>query len=77
MHCVPGVRRCVSRERCAGLRDAAQDATLSTAIAAAIAILFFGLVAYAKMTGHWDTNIPRAVYMQLVPGANEATHPGL
>ena len=48
-----------------------------TAIAAAIAILFFGLVAYAKMTGHWDTNIPRAVYMQLVPGANEATHPGL
>jgi polyferredoxin len=48
-----------------------------TAIAAAIAILFFGLVVYAKTTGHWDTNIPRAVYMQLVPGANEATHPGL
>jgi polyferredoxin len=48
-----------------------------TAIAAAIAILFFGLVVYAKTTGHWDTNIPRAVYMQLVPGANEASHPGL
>jgi polyferredoxin len=47
------------------------------AVAAAIAIIFFGLVAYAKIAGHWDTKIPRAVYMQLVPGANEASHPGL
>jgi polyferredoxin len=47
------------------------------AIAAGIAILFFGLIAYAKITGHWETRIPHAVYMQLVPGANEASHPGL
>ena len=47
------------------------------AVAAAIAIMFLGLVFYAKLTGHWDTKIPRAVYMQLVPTANEAGHPGL
>jgi ferredoxin len=47
------------------------------AVAAAIAILFFGLVGYAKLTGHWDTKIPRSVYMQLVPNANEAFHPGM
>lgn len=47
------------------------------AVAAAIALLFLGLVTYAKATGHWDTHIPRGAYMQLVPSANEASHPGL
>lgn len=47
------------------------------AVAAGIAILFFGLVGYAKFRGHWDTKIPRDVYMQLIPNANEASHPGM
>ena len=47
------------------------------AVAAGITILFLGLVFYAKLTGHWETNIPRPMYMQLVPSANEAGHPGL
>lgn len=47
------------------------------AVAATIAILFLGLVGYAKLSGRWNTNIPRQVYMQLVPSANEASHPGL
>jgi polyferredoxin len=46
-------------------------------VAATIAGLFFGIVAYAKSTGHWETKIPRALYMQLVPTANEASHPGM
>jgi polyferredoxin len=46
-------------------------------VAATIAILFLGLVSYAKLAGHWDTKLPRQVYMQLVPSANEASHPGL
>jgi polyferredoxin len=45
------------------------------AVAAGIAILFFGLGALARRTGHWDTNLPSQVYMQLVPHANEAKHP--
>jgi polyferredoxin len=47
------------------------------AVAAGIAILFFGLVGYAKLSGHWNTKLPRDVYMQLIPNANEASHPGM
>ena len=46
-------------------------------IAAGIAILFFGLVGFAKVSGYWKTNLPHDVYMQLVPTANSATHPGM
>jgi polyferredoxin len=46
-------------------------------IAAGIAILFFGLVGFAKASGYWKTNLPHDVYMQLVPTANSATHPGI
>jgi polyferredoxin len=44
-------------------------------LAAAIAILFFGLVGYAKISGHWDTRLPQQVYFQLVPQARQAQHP--
>lgn len=44
-------------------------------MAAGIAILFFGLVGYAKITGHWKTTLPKQVYMQLVPNASEQQHP--
>ncbi len=45
------------------------------AVTAILAYLFFGLIFLARATNHWQTNIPRAVYMNLVPNANEATHP--
>ena len=45
-------------------------------VAAAIAALFVGLVGGAKLTGHWNTDISKRAYMQLVPEANEASHPG-
>jgi polyferredoxin len=45
------------------------------AMAAGIALLFLGLVGFAKVTGHWTSRIPNSVYQQLVPHANEATHP--
>ncbi len=44
-------------------------------MAAGIAILFFGSVGYAKMTGHWNTNLPKQIYLQLVPNASEQQHP--
>jgi polyferredoxin len=44
-------------------------------MAAGIAIIFFGLVGYAKLTGHWDTQLPKQVYFQLVPTAGEQQHP--
>jgi polyferredoxin len=47
------------------------------AVAGILACIFFGMILYARATGHWQTNLPRAVYMDLVPHANEATHPGM
>ena len=47
------------------------------AVAAALACIFLGLVVVAKATGHWQTNLPRDVYMDLVSHAREAGHPGM
>jgi polyferredoxin len=46
------------------------------AMAAAIAILFFGIIGFAKTAGYWNGDIPEHVYRQLVPQANEVSHPG-
>ena len=44
-------------------------------VAAGVAILFFGLVGYAKLTGHWDTHLPQQLYFELVSHAGDAAHP--
>jgi len=45
------------------------------AFAAGVAVLFFGIVGFAKTLGYWKSDVPSAVYKQLVPHANEASHP--
>lgn len=45
------------------------------AMAAGIALLFFGIVGFAKTAGYWDSHVPRATYQQLVPNADQAAHP--
>ncbi len=47
----------------------------SWAMAAGIAVVFFGIVGFAKAAGYWKTEMPRAVYQQLVPNPDAATHP--
>jgi polyferredoxin len=47
----------------------------SWAMAVGIAVLFFGIVGYAKSVGLWESNVPAAVYRQLVPHASQARHP--
>jgi polyferredoxin len=47
------------------------------AVAVALAYIFFGLILIAQATGHWQTNIPRDVYLNLVPNANQVSHPGI
>jgi polyferredoxin len=44
-------------------------------VAAMLAAIFLGMVLYARMTGHWRTNLPQTIYVQLVPHANEVSHP--
>jgi hypothetical protein len=44
-------------------------------MAAGIAIIFFGMVGYAKVSNHWNTDLPKRIYLQLVPSASEQQHP--
>ena len=41
-----------------------------------LATLFFGGVSFARLTHHWQTEVPSEVYRQLIPTVDEATHPG-
>jgi polyferredoxin len=45
------------------------------AMAAGIAALFFGIVGFAKSGGYWNTTVPDHVYQELVPHADQASHP--
>ena len=47
------------------------------AVTAVLAYIFFGLVLWAHATNHWQTNVPREVYLHLVPRANSVSHPGI
>jgi polyferredoxin len=44
------------------------------AVAAGIAGLFLGVYGYARLSGHWHTNLPSSTYFDLIPHANEFTH---
>jgi polyferredoxin len=45
------------------------------ATAAAVVLLFAGTCGYAKYMGYWNTWVPEAVYLRLVPHANDFQHP--
>jgi len=46
------------------------------ALAAGIAVLFLGIVGYAKASGYWKGDVPDYVYRQLISHANAVDHPG-
>jgi polyferredoxin len=45
------------------------------ALAAAILIVFLGIVGYARGMGYWHTSLPDSLYFDLVPRASEFAHP--
>jgi polyferredoxin len=47
------------------------------ALVAVLAYIFFGAILIARSTNHWQTEMPRAVYMDLVPRVNQFGHPGM
>lgn len=44
-------------------------------IAVGVAVIFLGVVGYAQWHGHWGTDLPSRTYFDLIPRANEFTHP--
>ena len=61
----------VTRASAARWRNRVLDPRL---VAAILAVIFCGLIGAARATGHWQTNISRDMYMQLVPHADEYGH---
>jgi polyferredoxin len=57
------------------LHQPEQRAMPAWAVAAGIAVLFLGVIGFAKTAGYWNTDLPRSVYLQLVPNADETSHP--
>lgn len=47
----------------------------SWALAAGIAVLFLGIVAFARWNGYWHTALPASLYSELVPRASGLAHP--
>lgn len=45
------------------------------AVAAGVAVLFVGIVGYAKAAGYWNSEIPNYIYQQIIPRAAEVEHP--
>ena len=45
------------------------------AFAAGVALLFLGVTGYAQWTGHWRSDLPSRVYVELIPQANQMAHP--
>ena len=43
-------------------------------VAVVLALVFFGLIGAARASGHWQTNISREIYLQLVPNAENIDH---
>jgi polyferredoxin len=54
----------------------AKRRTPAWAFAAGIALIFLGIVGFAKVAGYWQSRVPDSIYQQLVPHADQATHPG-
>ena len=44
-------------------------------VAAGVATLFLGVCGWAQWSGNWYTNLPSRIYFELVPHANEFSHP--
>jgi polyferredoxin len=46
------------------------------AVVAILAVIFFGGVSLARATHHWQTNVSDEAYRELIPQADQQTHPG-
>jgi polyferredoxin len=45
------------------------------ALAGGVAILFCGMVAFARWNGYWHTSLPDVIYGDLIPRASSLVHP--
>jgi polyferredoxin len=58
-----------------GRRPVGRGRTEPLWIAVGIAVVFFGVVGWAKWSNHWHSPIPSTVYERLIPNSTEYDHP--
>jgi len=56
-------------------RPVRRRAVPAWSVAAGVAVVFCGIVGYAKATHHWKTYVPDRVYQVLVPDSDTVSHP--
>jgi len=72
--CLKCIAACPA-EGALGLAVASKRAVPAWLFAVSIAALFLGVVAYAQRAGYWRTDLPSQTYFDLIPHAQEFTHP--
>ena len=73
-----GCLTCVSGCPAPGALDAALPGrrTVSPVLCAAlVAVVLSGVIAAARITGHWEAGVSAADYLRIVPGQETVTHP--
>ena len=69
---------CTACMECVASAGKVRGRTLGpAAVAGILAGIFFALILLARITGHWQTDLPRAVYQDLVPRVSSLGHPGM
>ena len=43
--------------------------------AALVAVIFWGIIAAARFTGHWEAGVSPAEYLRIVPALESVSHP--
>ena len=74
MSCVAACPAVGALDLTMGLRRYRAEVT-PWALAGGVAVLFCGIVAFAKWNGYWDTSLPDALYFDLIPRAAQFAHP--
>lgn len=60
-----------------GRHEAQRLALGARTIGIAIVVFLFGAVTIARITGHWETELPDQIYRDLIPKAAHLKHPGM
>jgi polyferredoxin len=72
--CLECVAACPS-EGALAMSAPGKRAVPAWAMASVLGIIFLGCFGYARYMGYWETHLPDSVYIDLVPRANEFSHP--
>lgn len=75
MACMECVAVCPAKDALGLTTIVSRRRVSAWSVAAGITILFFGIIGWAHITGHWNSHIPRQTYLELVLHAQELHHP--